>query len=293
MRHIPVLLQEVIDGLSPQKGETFLDATLGSGGHAEALLAQLGETGTLVALDQDADALERSKTRLLELPGKKLFIHGNFRNLVALLKGEGITHLDGALFDLGMSSEQIEESGRGFSFLRDEPLLMTMNQEGALSAVDLLAMLSEEKIAAILYGYGEEHFSRRIAKAIVTARLEAPITTSKALANIVEVAVPFWYRKRRVHPATKTFQALRIAVNDEYSALDEGLQGAIELLRSGGRLAVITFHGGEVRRIKSFIKGEAGKILYRVSKKSIHPSEEEIRRNPRARSAQLFIFKKQ
>lgn len=293
MRHIPVLLQEVIDGLSPQKGETFLDATLGSGGHAEALLTQLGETGTLVALDQDAEALERSKTRLLELPGKKLFIRGNFRNLVTLLKGEGITHIDGALFDLGMSSEQIEESGRGFSFLRDEPLQMKMNADATLSAADLLAMLSEEEIATILYGYGEERFSRRIAKAIVTARLEAPITTSGALAKIVEAAVPFWYRRRRVHPATKTFQALRIAVNDEYGALDEGLRGANSLLREGGRMAIITFHGGEVRRVKAFIKGEAGKTLYRVSKKSIHPSEEEVRRNPRARSAQLFIFKKQ
>jgi len=293
MRHEPVLLQEVIDGLSPQAGETFLDTTVGSGGHAEALLKRLGEKGTLVALDQDEDALARSKTRLLKLPGKKIFIRGNFRNLVALLAQEGITHIDGALFDLGMSSEQIEESGRGFSFLRDEPLLMTMSPDRKLTAADLLAMLSEGEIADILFGYGEEHFAKRIAKAIVTARAEAPILTSGMLTKIVEGAVPFWYRRRRIHPATKTFQALRIAVNDEYSAIDEGLTGASSLLAKGGRLAIITFHGGEVRRVKDFFRKGTGTELLRITKKAVQASREEEKKNPRARSAQLFIFKKQ
>ncbi len=290
--HIPVLLQETVGGLELKDGEVVLDATSGSGGHAEALLARLGKEGTIVCMDQDDAALIRSKARLAELPGKKIFICGNFRNLVELLAREGITYLDGALFDLGMSSEQIEASGKGFSFLRDEPLLMTMSQDAKLTAEDLVMMLSEDKLADILYGYGEEHFAKRIAAALVAARKKTPIKTSAALAQIVGGAVPFWYRHRRIHPATKTFQALRIAVNDEYSALDEGLKGANLLLREGGRLAVIAFHGGEVRRIKSFFGNFKEEGLIRVNKKAIMPSRTECMANPRARSARLFIFKK-
>ena len=292
MRHIPVLLQETLDGLKLRRGDSVLDATSGSGGHGEALLSHIGRSGTLICLDQDEDALARSRLQLDPLPGTKKFVRGNFRDLAQLLSTEGITEIDAALFDLGMSSEQLEESGRGFSFLKDEPLLMTMQKGAALSAKDLLATLSESQLVDILKSYGEEQFAQKIAHGIVTARKENPIESTTALVRIIKESTPPWYSKRRIHPATKSFQALRIAVNDEYSAIDEGLESAFTLLKPGGNIAVISFHGGEVRHVKSFFRHFKERSLTRVNKHAIKPSRTEMRENPRARSAQLFIFKK-
>lgn len=299
MEHTPVLLKELIYYLNPKPGDTILDATINGGGHAKAVLNAIGKEGKLIGIEQDTEVLEETKKKFEILRKNVILINGNFRNLDELLETacrqsdiKNLKELDGAMFDLGMSSLQLEESGRGFSFQRDEPLLMTYKScvgAGDLTAKDIVNKWGEKDIADNLYKYGGEKYSRRIAKGIIESRRKKEIRTTAELVEIIRKSVPARYRNsRRINCCTLTFQALRIAVNDEINALNEGIAKAWDLLSEGGRLAVISFHSLEDRAVKNFLrekqKDGEGKIL---TKKPVRASEEEKKENPRARSAKL------
>ncbi len=293
--HTPVLLAEVIEGLRPEKGNIIIDATLGGGGHAAALCSAAHIT--LVALDADQVALDRGMTALKQSGSDCAvhMVHSNFRSLDTALDSLEIDRIDAALFDLGMSSDQLEQSGRGFSFQKDEPLLMTFKEAPAPSDTTAEVIVNEwgeENIADILYGFGDEQFSRRIARNIVKARQQKRITRTVELVEIIEESVPWWYRKRKSHPATRSFQALRMAVNDELGAITEGIESAFRRLKPEGRIAVITFHSIEDRHIKHLFKDIAERGGTLITKKPITASDEEIAQNPRARSAKLRIIQK-
>ncbi len=292
--HISVLLKETIDGLALKKGDIVFDATLGGGGHAAALCEKIGREGTLIGVDLDEEAVRRAKEKTATCAATVRFTKENFRNLDSVLQKEGITEIDKALFDLGMSSLEIEASGRGFSFRRDEPLLMTFDSDpnyGALTAERIVNTWTEEEIARVLKEYGEERFARRIAHTIVVRREEKKIERTGELAAIVYGCYPG--RLRRGDSPAKTFQALRIAVNDELGALEEGLKKATECLAPQGRIAVISFHSLEDRIVKRYFREIAKEGLWSiVTKRPITAGEEELAANPRSRSAKLRIIEK-
>ncbi|MDD2935079.1 MAG: 16S rRNA (cytosine(1402)-N(4))-methyltransferase RsmH [Candidatus Pacebacteria bacterium] len=294
--HIPVLLNEVIEGLNLHKGDAVFDGTLGGGGYFEKLCEIVGPEGTAIAVDQDLGAIKRVEEKN-DFRCQTHLINENFRNLDKVLESLNQKQVQGVVFDLGLSSDQFEISGRGFSFKKNEPLLMTFSEkpnEARFTAKDIVNTWDEENIADILYGYGEEMFSRRVAKKIVEAREIKPINTTDDLVSVIESAFPVWYRKtRKTHFATKTFQALRITVNDEIESLKDGLQKGFYSLSSGGRMAVISFHSLEDRIVKNFMKEKqlAGEGEIKT-KKPIIPTDEEIKNNPRSRSAKLRIIEK-
>ena len=293
--HTPVLLQEVIEGMHAYKGAVLVDATLGGGGYTQSLAEEIGSDGIIIAFDQDEKAIQRAKARLKNVPAQIVYVHANFRHLDVELKRLDLSEIDGCVFDLGLSSDQLEQSGRGFTFLKDEPLKMTFteNPESVLfTALDIVNEWKEESIADVIYGYGEERYARRIAKAIVESRKEKKIETTFELVAVVRDAVPTRYREGKIHPATKTFQALRIAVNDELGALEDGLHQSYELVRKGGRIVVVSFHSLEDRMVKRFFKEKAHQGSIILTKKPIVASEEELQANPRARSAKLRILEK-
>lgn len=246
-----------------------------------------------MVVDIDPDSLARTKERLYDAPAKLIYVQGNFRNLKNLAAEAGVQSADGIAFDLGWHSEQLS-AGRGLSFKSDEPLVMTLGaRSSTLTAKDIIADWDESAIEEIIRAYGEERFAGRIARAIVDARRREPIETARELAEVVRRAVPAFYRRGRLHPATKTFQALRIAVNDELNALSEALEDALDLLAPGGRVAVISFHSLEDRIVKqAFRAAEDAERGVRITKKPIVPSRAEQQENPRARSAKLRIFEK-
>ncbi len=291
--HTSVLVKELLDGLQIREGDTVVDATVNGGGTSEEILKRFGKRIKLICLDADHTALEGAKKRLEGFGTSPLFIHGNFRDLRELLEKTGIQKIDRILFDLGLSSNQLEAGGRGFSFQKDEPLLMTFEadqKDEVLSAFDIVNSWQEENIEIILRAYGEERKAKAIAKAIVERRVIKPIKTSKELSEIIDQAIG---RHGKIHPATKTFQALRIAVNDELETLKKGLKQAFELLTPSGRIAVISFHSLEDRIVKNFMRDRAkGDEGERVSKKPIVADEEEKKENPRSRSAKLRILQK-
>lgn len=291
--HRSVLLHEALEALDVRTNETVVDATLGGAGHAKEIVRQLGPGGLFIGFDLDSDAVSRAKAALKGSVPRVMLINANFRNLANELKSRGITTIDKALFDLGWSSDQLE-AGRGFSFLSDEPLMMTYAKDGAaLTAATIVNQWSAQSIADILHGWGEERYARRIARAIVAERLHNPFTSSVKLAQTVKAAVPRAYARGRIHPATKTFQALRIAVNDELGALAEGLKSAWEILSPCGRIAVITFHSIEDRLVKrQFLEWERNGEGRRANKKPIAASMNEVKENPRARSAKLRVIEK-
>lgn len=292
--HKSVLLHEVVEGLNLKKNARYLDGTINAGGHAKTLWEASGHTLRIVGFDQDGEALKRASTTLKEVKELTLIL-SNFRHFLSELSKRNIREgFDGVLLDLGLSSDQLDTSGRGFSFRYDEPLLMTMTTEQPLfTAHDIVNSWEEESLIAIIKNYGEERFAKRIAQKIIAAREKGEIKTSKQLADIVKYAVPLTVRYKKIHPATKTFQALRIAVNDELAALKEGLEGAFQVLSSGGRLAVISFHSLEDRIVKQWMKEKVEHMEgIVVSKKPIVPSDSEIKNNPRSRSAKLRIFEK-
>lgn len=296
MTHQPVLLQEVIEALAPQPGEVLVDATVNRAGHARALCPLVGNGGLLIGIDADATALAEARERLTDCPCPVRLINGNFREMAVRIRESGIDSVDCVLMDLGLSSDELERSGRGFSFQRDEPLLMTFASDpepGVLTAAQIVNSWSEERLVEILREFGEERFARPIAKAIVTSRRRAALHTTGQLVAVIEAAVPAWYRQRRIHPATKTFQALRMATNDELGALQEGLVAAWGLLAANGRLAVISFHSLEARLVKVFFQQlvRDGQAEF-VHKKARLATYAETRSNPRARSAQLRTIKK-
>lgn len=296
MTHQSVLLTEVLEGLQIQPTDIVVDATVGSGGHARRIADMLGTAGVLIGIDLDSDALTRTQDVLKNAQSRVHLKEGNYRALEEILDELKLEKVDKVLIDLGFRSEQLEESGRGFSFQKDEPLLMTFEKnvsESGRTAREVVNEWSEESIRDVLLGYGEERFAKQIAKKIVEARYETPIESTQQLVWIVEKAVPMWYRKKKIHPATKTFQALRTVVNDEIESLKEGLSTGIEKLSSNGRIAVITFHSIEDRIVKNIFKENVGDGVGKlVNKKPVTASEEEIKDNPRSRSAKLRIFEK-
>ena len=294
MEHVPVLLNEAIDGLALKAGDTLVDATLGAGGHSSEIIRRYGSGMRMIGFDLDSHAMEKATKTVEEAGGQVLGIHSNFRYMEEKVKEEGIESVDGVLFDLGVSSMEFGASGRGFSFKYDEPLLMTLEShpdEDTLTAAYIVNSYREEDLANLIFEYGEEKLSRRIAKAIVMARRQKRIETTFDLVDIIRGAVPAAYRNGRLNCATRTFQALRIATNDELGALKDGIQGAWNILKPGGRIAVITFHSLEDRIVKNMFRDwkEEGTIL---TKKPIIPTEEEIHANPRSRSSKLRIIQK-
>lgn len=287
-----MLLNEVLDELQIQSDSIVVDGTVGGAGHLGAFAKILGKKGLLIGIDADPAALTRAEEALADIAPTLVLVPGNFRDIRDHLQGRDIPQITHVLFDLGWSGFQLT-AGRGFSFLVDEPLEMTYSipTEETLTAKDLVNKLDEDKIADIIFAYGEERFARRIARAIVQSREVKEIETTKELADLVKQAVPIWYKHRKAHPATKTFQALRIAVNDELDALREGLEGAVRLLAPEGRIAVITFHSIEDRIVKRFFEGlQREGVGTPLTKKPLVPSDEELAANPRARSAKLRVF---
>ncbi|WP_413625366.1 16S rRNA (cytosine(1402)-N(4))-methyltransferase RsmH [Luteibacter sp. Lutesp34] len=299
--HIPVMLDEVLEGLALRENGRYLDGTFGRGGHARAILARLSDEGRLFLMDRDPTAIAVAEAGLATDPRVSLR-HDNFATMGEWTALEG--GLDGILLDLGVSSPQLDDASRGFSFMTDAPLDMRMDTTRGISAADFLAEADEAEIADVLWTFGEERFSRRIAKAIVERRATAPILRTGELADLVARCVG--RREPGKNPATRTFQALRIRVNAELESVERGLDAALELLKVGGRLAVISFHSLEDRTVKQFIRGHEGRVQgsrrappteAKVARlkpvgKAIFPSDAEVARNPRARSAVLRIAEK-
>lgn len=295
--HKAVLLHEVVRALVPSKETSgdkpiYLDGTLGGCGHALAISEALHGKLTVVGLDMDETAIERGRELLRGKASEVILENENFRNLDSVLHKHGIAQVDMMLLDLGLSSDELDRGGRGFSFQKDEPLHMTMGDPARypFTAKDIVNGWSEEDIANVIFAYGEEKYAKRIAKRLVEYRTKTAINTSAELAEIVKGAVPRNFGKVRIHPATRTFQALRIAVNDELKALKEGLQKGYEHLNENGRMAVISFHSLEDRIVKDFYKARAKSDGSIVSKKPEKAVEEEVAENPRARSAKLRIL---
>lgn len=294
-RHDSVLMNEVLEALDIQPNDTVVDATLGGTGHFKNLLAKLGENGTIIGIDADPSAVERGRKayaadRRRERPVAYL-VNDNFRNLARILERLGVVPANAILFDLGWSGYQISAS-RGFSFQNDEPLLMNYSENGE-TAADIINCSSEIVLADLIFAYGEERFARGIARAIVEARSKERIFTTGKLVSAIKSGTPKWYHEGRIHPATKTFQALRIAVNDEIGALREGLTAALNSLAPLGKIAVISFHSIEDRIVKNMLRGAAHSGLGVLSpKKPIVPARSEILANRSARSAKLRIFER-
>jgi 16S rRNA (cytosine1402-N4)-methyltransferase len=288
-QHVSVLLDEVLGWLRPRSGGRYIDGTVGNGGHAAAILAASAPDGLLLGLDADPAAVEVARGRLAEYGDRATIVNANFQDLEAVAGARGFDSVDGVVLDLGISSRQLDVGGRGFSFRSDEPLDMRFDPTRGESAADLLARADEIEIADVLYQYGEEYRSRRVARAIVRQRERAPIATTGDLVRVVESALG--PKRGRISPATKSFQALRIAVNDELGALERVLPAAARLLAPGGRLAVLSFHSLEDRRVKQFFRaGGAGDVaLTELTRKPIVPSNQESTRNPRSRSAKLRV----
>jgi len=302
-RHVPVMVNEVIDYLNCSPGKTYVDGTLGGGGHAKAILEAIGPDGFLLGIDRDPDAIAHTGKSLHSFKPNVQIFHEDFTHLPEILSQLHITHVDGILLDLGLSLHQLEGSGRGFSFMRDEPLDMRMNPDQGQTAGALVNRLSQKDLADLIARYGEEHRAVRIAKRIVDSRRQQAIGSSLQLAEIVKKAVPARYRRGRIHPATRTFQALRIAVNQELAALEEFLDEAVNLLNPGGRLCILSFHSLEDRIVKERFKalakgctcppqfpkcvcGKAPQVSI-LTKRPVRPGPQEVRTNPKARSAKL------
>jgi 16S rRNA (cytosine1402-N4)-methyltransferase len=283
--HEAVMVAETVEALAPARGGFYVDCTVGLGGHARAIL-DAGAT-RLIGVDRDPDALAHAAAALTPYADRVELVHGDYRDTGSILAGRGIAAVDGALADLGVSSMQLDAPDRGFSFRRDEPLDMRMDRSQGPTAADLLREVREEDLADVIFQFGEERYSRRIARAIVTARRAAPILRTGQLAAIIRRSIPSRGRQR-IDPATRTFQALRIWVNRELDGLDLFLTGVARLLSIGARLVVISFHSLEDRIVKQTFRALArGAALRLLTKRPLAPSEAEVARNPRARSAKL------
>lgn len=306
--HTTVLLKETVDGLNIKPNGLYVDCTLGGAGHSEYLVRQLSTEGRLICFDQDITAIENAKVRLKDYLDRVTFVHSNFRFLKEELNNLNIQKIDGVLYDLGVSSPQLDTPERGFSYHHDAPLDMRMDQTAELSAFHVVNEWSYEDLVRIFFRYGEEKFSKQIARKIEEARKDKPIETTGELVELIKEGIPAPARRKGGHPAKRVFQAIRIAVNDELGAAEESLIDAIELLNIGGRISVITFHSLEDRLTKTIFKESSSlpdlppglpiipedvkPILKLVTRKPIVPSEEELQANNRARSAKLRIAEK-
>ncbi|ALA57050.1 S-adenosyl-dependent methyltransferase [Nitrospira moscoviensis] len=286
------MVKEVVSWLLHRAPSCVCDGTVGYGGHAEALLAGMADDGKLLGIDRDEEALAVCRERLSRFGERVALIQGSFVDMPLHARQAGISAADGVLLDLGVSSRQLDDPGRGFSFQTEGPLDMRMDRSSGETAADLVNRLSESDLADLIYRYGEERYSRRIARAIVRARAAVPLRTTEALVAVIKSAVPGSYRHGRIHCATRTFQALRIAVNREIEMLEPALRNAVDVLKPGGRLAVISFHSLEDRIVKQTFRtlshGDDARLTV-LTKKPQVPTEEECRLNPRARSAKLRV----
>jgi 16S rRNA (cytosine1402-N4)-methyltransferase len=302
--HLPVLVEEVVRMLAPVSGSLHVDATIGGGGHTERILEAASPDGRVLGLDADEAAIARVRERLARFGDRLVLRRADFRDIERVAPDAGFPAIDGCLFDLGLSSYQLADAERGFGIRTGGPLDMRFDTSKGVPASELIATLDERELTALFRRYGEEPFAPRIARAVVAARRTSPVDTAERLAEVVERAAPSTPRgRRRVHPATRVFQALRIAVNDELDALQEGLAAAVELLRPGGRLVVLSYHSLEDRIVKRFLTAErrgctcppeapvcvCGRLprLRLVTRPSLVPSADEVAANPRARSARL------
>lgn len=296
MKHISVLLNETVDGLAIKASDIIIDGTLGGGGHTKEIVRRFGSSVKVIGLDLDSDAMHRAADNISTMDHDTVFKIAGFQDLDKILDELNIPKVDKILLDLGISSFELDIGGRGFSFLRDEPLLMTMKKNPTdedLTAKDIVNYWEEENIADIIYGFGEEKYSRIIARAIVEARKEKEIKTTFDLVKIIDDCVGRRYKGQKIHPSTRTFQALRIATNSELTNLENVIKKGFERLSAGGRIAIISFHSLEDRIVKKAfvnLKNENKALL--VNKKPIIPTNEEIKENSRSRSAKLRIIEK-
>lgn len=303
-KHVSVLLNECIDNLNTDPAGTYVDGTLGMGGHSEKIAEKL-TTGRLICIDRDASAIDYARERLKLFSDRITFVHANFADTVEVLDELGIEGVNGMLFDLGVSSPQLDETERGFSYMKDAPLDMRMDRSEGLTAYDIVNTWSEERLNRILWDYGEEKYARRISRAILNKREKKPIESTLELSDIIKSAMPSQALREKQHPAKRSFQAIRIAVNDELGAVAKMAETVPDKLLPGGRLCIISFHSLEDRIVKSAIAARENgctcpreapictcgfvKTLKSVYRKPILPSEEEIENNPRARSAKLRV----
>lgn len=303
-KHISVLLNEVIHGFDIKENGVYVDCTLGGAGHSSEIIKRLASDGRLVGIDQDKDALKAAGAKL-KVYNNVTFVHNNFTNVEEILNELNVDGVDGILMDLGVSSYQLDTGERGFSYMQDAPLDMRMNRDDDFSAYEVVNGYSEEELFKIIKNFGEEKFAKRIAKFIVDRRNAEPINSTLQLVDIIKAAIPAKARREGPHPAKRTFQAIRIEVNKELDILDKAIEGAVNKLKTGGRLAIITFHSLEDRIVKNKFKeletpctcpkefpvcicGKKPKVRI-ITRKPIEPSEEEVNENPRSRSAKLRI----
>ena len=294
-RHFSVMHAEVLYWLRPRAAGIYLDCTVGYCGHALGIIAASDPSGIVVGIDRDIQAIESGRKRLEQFGNRAVLIKGNFVELKRLLNDRGIQQVDGALFDLGVSSPQIDDPSRGFSFQADGPLDMRMDRSSGATAADIVNGTAEVDLANMIYEFGEERYSRRIARAIVRVRAGRPFTTTSELVSVIQSAVPAHYRHGRIHYATRTFQALRIAVNQELDHLDEAIRDAADLLAPGGRLCAISFHSLEDRIVKQTYRAlslQTNGQLEILTKRPQLPTAEEIHHNPRSRSAKLRVIQR-
>ncbi|MGL4345483.1 MAG: 16S rRNA (cytosine(1402)-N(4))-methyltransferase RsmH [Cellulosilyticaceae bacterium] len=306
--HISVLLHECIEGLDIKEDGIYVDGTLGGAGHASHVCRKLSEAGHFIGIDQDANALAVSSERLSDMKPKVSVVRNNFENVVQVLDELGVEAIDGMLIDLGVSSHQLDEASRGFSYMHDARLDMRMNQDSAFSAHELVNTYSEQELFEVIKNYGEDNWARRIAQFIVEKRTEKPIDTTYELVDVIKRAIPAKARREGPHPAKRTFQAIRIEVNREIDIIEPTIRSVVERLKPGGRLCIITFHSLEDRIVKQTFRnladpctcarhipicvcGQVPKVKV-ITRKPILPSEEELEMNPRARSAKLRIVER-
>ena len=306
-KHVSVLLNECLDALNIKDDGIYVDCTLGGAGHSSHILKHLSKKGLLIGIDQDTDALKAAKERLKDYDNVK-YVHSNFYNIDSILNELGIEKVDGILMDLGVSSYQLDEGERGFSYMKDAPLDMRMNRDREFSAYDVVNSYSMEDLWRIIRDYGEEKFAKRVAEFIVNKREEKPIETTLELVDIIKAAIPAKARREGPHPAKRTFQAIRIEVNGELEILNKAIEDGVNRLNKGGRMAIITFHSLEDRIVKLKFRELAnpctcpkefpicvcGKkpLVKLISRKAIEPSKEEVEENPRSRSAKLRVIER-
>lgn len=306
--HVPVLYDHILRTLDMQPGAVFADGTLGGGGHSYGIAQCIGASGTLIGIDRDKDALAAASKRLAECSCTKHFVQSNYSNIKSILADLGIPALDGALLDIGVSSFQLDNPERGFSYMQDAPLDMRMNVDDSFTAEDLVNGYSKEELIRVIRDYGEERWAARIADFIVKAREEAPLTTTFQLVDVIKRAIPSSARRDGPHPAKRTFQAIRIEVNDELGQLTEAVEAYTDVLAPGGRLAIITFHSLEDRIVKEYFQKRlnpctcppdfpvcvCGKKtdIRKITRKPIEADKAELEVNPRARSAKLRVIEK-
>ncbi len=294
-KHAPVMPREAVAYLAPREGGTYVDCTLGGGGHAQEIMKGIGPAGRLIGFDKDASALQRAKEVLAPYLDQVVFIHSDYRRLASVLQGMQISEVDGVLFDLGVSSYQVLDPERGFSYKYDAFLDMRMDEEAKTTAADLVNGLAERELAEIIFRYGEERWGRRIASFIVERRRRNPIESTLQLAEIIKAAIPARARRTGPHPARRTFMALRIAVNDELAGAEEGLKAGISVLKAGGRIVAISFHSLEDRIVKNVFREYAASsrsALRILTKKPLLPEAGEVNANPRSRSAKMRAAEK-